>query len=165
MESRQVVEAGAGCVSGFPSPSSVLPHSGPAVLLDEILRFDAQGLLAVATVRHSPAFSSADGSLPAWVGLELMAQGVAAFSGCEAGKARLGLLLGARRYDASCDGFPVGMRLEIEVIPSNRDEDGFGVFDCSIRCAGERLAEAALTVYQPIDPEAFLREQIGVEAQ
>ncbi len=152
-------------MTAFPAPSSVLPHSGPAVLLDEILHFDAHGLLAVTTVRHSTAYSGADGSLPAWVGLELMAQGVAAFSGCEAGQARLGLLLGARRYEVSCDSFPAGMRLEIEVIPSNRDEDGFGVFDCSIRCAGERLAEAALTVYQPTDPEAFLREQAGVESK
>ncbi len=151
-------------MTAFPAPSSVLPHSGPAVLLDEILRFDAQGLLAVATVRHSAAFSSADGSLPAWVGLELMAQGVAAFSGCEAGQARLGLLLGARRYDVRCDHFPAGMRLEIEIAPSTRDEEGFGVFDCSIHCAGQRLAGASLTVYQPINPEAFLREQLAVEA-
>ena len=60
--------------------------------------------------------------------------------------------------------FPAGMRLEIEIAPSTRDEEGFGVFDCSIHCAGQRLAGASLTVYQPINPEAFLREQLAVEA-
>ena len=67
----------------------------------------------------------------------------------DGGAARLGFLLGTRRYAAARPFFQFGERLEISVRLVFRDQ-GMGVFDCKITGAGgETLAEAQLSVYQP----------------
>lgn len=140
----------------LPSPAAAIPHQHDAVLLSEILHADGNRVTALATVRPGTAFSDAAGNLPGWVGPEIMAQAVAAFSGCrslrERGEsAEIGLLLGIRDYESAVAEFRVGDHLRIEVVRSSEDEEGRGVFDCSMSMAGAVVAAGTLTVFEPKD--------------
>jgi predicted hotdog family 3-hydroxylacyl-ACP dehydratase len=137
----------------------VLPHAGAMILLDRIERYDAESIVCLRRIEPGQLFVDADGMLPAWAGIELMAQTVAAWSGCQARDAgqpvRLGFLLGTRLFQCNANGFPVGSELRIEAVRSFHDEDGMGAFACRIE-AGAIHAQARLTVFSPPDPATFL---------
>lgn len=61
--------------------AELLPHAGDMILIDQILAFDEEQIHTRLTVKPDGLFNLPDGSLPAWVGIELMAQSVAAFAG------------------------------------------------------------------------------------
>lgn len=142
--------------------SQLLPHSGNAILLDEVLSFDAESLIACARVKPAGLFNQPDGSLPAWLGLEIMAQAVAAWAGCQAlseGRpVKLGFLLGTRRYDCHVAHFASGSELTITVQCSLSDESGIGTFDCELRNTHKVLASARLNAYSPSNVNDFTHE-------
>ncbi len=128
-----------------------LPHRPPLVLLDELDLIDETR--AVSYVNISPkSLFFADGSVPAWVGIEYMVQTMAAFSNYQSRnqskKAAIGFLLGTRSYVAQCSEFLDGERLKIEVKPLLID-DPIGSFQCRIEIDNELVAEANLTAYKP----------------
>jgi predicted hotdog family 3-hydroxylacyl-ACP dehydratase len=53
--------------------ASVVPHTGAMVLLDHVDYWNEHELQASVTVRADAPFADAQG-IPAWVGIELMAQ-------------------------------------------------------------------------------------------
>ena len=122
--------------------------------------------MAAATVRvgEDSLFYQAGLGVPAWVGIEYMAQTVALYAGICAKQAgtdiRMGFLLGTRRYQAATDYFRLGSLLQTTVHEVWQDGN-MAVFDCQICCneGGRQLAEAHLNVFQPEDPIAFLQEQ------
>jgi predicted hotdog family 3-hydroxylacyl-ACP dehydratase len=81
-----------------------VPHRGAMNLLDTVAHCDDHAIEARVRVPADGLFLGADG-VPAWVGIEYMAQAVAAWSGARAraggGSPRIGYLLGCRRYEAS----------------------------------------------------------------
>lgn len=148
----------------FPPPRRVLAHGPDATLLKTIEAMGPGSLSASLVVRPGTPFSTADGSLAAWAGPELMAQAVSAFANLEAsaeGEPAIGLLLGVRDYRCRVAGFGCGSRLSVEVVESSRDEEGRGVFDCRILDSGQVLAEGRLTVFRPDDPWSVLGGQIA----
>ena len=136
----------------------LLPHAGRMVWLDRVLEWDAERVVCERTVRRGDLEVTSDG-LPAWAGIELMAQAVAAWNGCQVlsagGQVRPGFLLGTRAYQADADVFPMGSRLRIEAIRTFHDEDGMASFACRIT-ADDVQAEARLTVFSPPDPAPYL---------
>ena len=56
----------------------LLPHSGNMVLLDEILDYDEESLQGRATIREDHVFLRPEGVVPAWMAMEILAQGIAA---------------------------------------------------------------------------------------
>lgn len=64
--------------------AELLPHAGDMILIDQVLSFDEEQVHTRTTVKPGGLFNRPDGSLPAWVGIELMAQSVAAYAGCRA---------------------------------------------------------------------------------
>ena len=128
----------------------LVPHTDKMVLLDRVIEFDEENMVAEVIVRDDGLFG--DGStVPAWLGIEYMAQTIAALGGMKrrlAGKPlNLGFLLGTRRYDCNLDIFPVGSVLTVSVKQLVEDQ-GLGVFDCRITAEGIS-ASAKLNVYQP----------------
>ena len=142
--------------------AQLLPHSGDAIMIDSVDDWDDETLSATAVVRADRLYSDVDGSLPPWLGLEIMAHAVGAWAGCQARhqgqEVGLGFLLGTRRYECHVQRFLPGTRLSIRVQQSLRDAIGMGVFECELRAGGELLALARLNVYQPADAGAFTRE-------
>jgi predicted hotdog family 3-hydroxylacyl-ACP dehydratase len=136
--------------------ATLLPHRNDALLLDAVTAVDARHLQARLEVRTGTAFSDAQGSLPAWVGPEIMAQAIAAFSGQrsmrECGRpAAIGLLLGIRSYACTVADFRPGEALLVDVWESSEDEEGRAVFDATMTRDGATVASATLTVFQPPD--------------
>ena len=138
--------------------ADVLPHAGAMVLLDRVDELEAERIVCARGLRMGEPFVDADGSLPAWAGIELMAQAIAAWAGCHARAAgepvRLGFLLGARQYRCAADAFPAGAELRIEAARGFHDDEGMGVFACRIDGGGV-AAEARLTVFSPPDAATF----------
>ncbi|WP_122454332.1 hotdog family protein [Pseudomonas viridiflava] len=141
--------------------AELIPHAGDMILIDQVLAFDEEQIQTCLTVRANGLFNEADGSLPAWVGVELMAQSVAAFAGCQArskGDAvKLGFLLGSRKFECNVAHFPAGSELNIHAVRSLQDDSGMGVFECTL--TGPDLnAFARLNVYCPPNTADYLAE-------
>lgn len=147
----------------LPTPAEVVPHKGGALLLEELLQADDVQVTAALAVRAGTDFSEPDGSLPGWMGPEIMAEAVAAWAGCRslrrAGRAaEIGLLLGVRDYRLEAGSFAPGDRLVVEAVCSSEDEIGRGVFDCRILSRGNVVARGTLTVFQPTD-DAYIASE------
>ena len=137
----------------YPEIAALLPHDAPMRLIDTLLAADATSARCAVTVGEGLAlFLTPEGRLPAWVGIELMAQTIAAWAGYQGWlrgeKPRLGMLLGSRNYSATCPDFAFGSKLEIEVEQLMTDA-GLSSFQCMIRCGGPVVAEARLSTLQP----------------
>jgi predicted hotdog family 3-hydroxylacyl-ACP dehydratase len=150
-------------MSGWPI-ADLLPHAGDMILLDSVEEIAGDRIVCHRTVRSDGLFLDADGNLPAWTGVELMAQSVAAWAGCRAREdqqpVQLGFLLGTRHYECNVEVFPAGTCLRIEAVRSFHDEHGMGVFSCRIEAPGVH-AEARLNVYRPPDADAFFKQIAG----
>ena len=67
----------------MPAIEEVVPHRGRACLLDEVLHWDEDRIETALVVPADGVFVGPDG-LPAWIGIEYMAQAIAAWAGCRA---------------------------------------------------------------------------------
>lgn len=128
-----------------------LPHTGAMVLLDKITDYYESGLIAELTIRGDGLIGGDETSVPAWVGIEYMAQAIAAYIGIQAILAgepiKLGYLLGTRRYNSNIAAFAVGTLLMVNIEKIMQDEK-LGVFDCKITATDINVS-ANLNVYQP----------------
>ena len=129
----------------------LLPHSGPMVLLDDILEFDEQRLVARTRARGRHLLPGDLTRLPAWFGIEYMAQAIALYVGIRAKQAgepiRLGFLLGTRQFSSNVATIECGEPLQVSVEKIMRDGP-LGVFECHIAGANIDI-HAHLNVYQP----------------
>lgn len=142
--------------------AELIPHAGNMILIDEVLRFGDDDVETRLTVRPGGLFSQADGSLPAWLGVELMAQSIAAYAGCQARQAglavELGFLLGTRKYECNVECFPAGSTLHIQATRTLQDDNGMGVFECRLSGPGI-VAFARLNVFRPPQVASYLQEE------
>jgi predicted hotdog family 3-hydroxylacyl-ACP dehydratase len=145
----------------FPPIAALLPHAGAMVLLDRVLAADAESLCAETVVRAGSLFNHDGAGVGAWVGIEYMAQAIAAHAGYLArqrGEAvRVGFLLGARRYEATLPAFITGSALRVFAVRALLGENGLGAYECRIEGGGAVLATATVTVFQPDDVDDFLQ--------
>lgn len=145
-----------------PDIRELVPHSGAMSLLDRFLAADDDTLTAAVEIDDASMFCH-DGAVGAWVGVEYMAQAVAAHAGYlarERGEAvRVGFLLGTRRYVCAQPAFAVGSLLHIHVQRALQGDNGLGAFECRINDGidGRELASATITVFQPDNVEQFLQ--------
>lgn len=142
-----------------------IPHRGAMRLLDRVLAVDADGAVGEVEVPFDGLFVR-DGQVPAWIGIEYMAQTVSAWAGGRAraragdsggGAPRPGLLLGSRRYEVRRDGFPSGAVLRVEARCELVGSNGLGQFDCRILMNGQEVATGRIAVLDPPDGTDLLR--------
>ncbi|MBT0568756.1 beta-hydroxyacyl-ACP dehydratase [Curvibacter sp. CHRR-16] len=148
----------------------LLPHRGTLLLLDRLVQVDAHHALAMVDV-SSPERANAwyqdqqnqqdqPGTMPAWIGIELMAQAIALHVGWVKAQQQLppqmGVLLGTRSYRSRVPSFSgvLQVRAELEFL----DTSGLGAYSCSILQQGQVLVEASIKVYEPDDFQAFLAQ-------
>jgi predicted hotdog family 3-hydroxylacyl-ACP dehydratase len=141
----------------LPDIRSLVLHAGPMVLLDRVVAVEQESLCAEVRIRPDSLFC-AGGGVGAWVGLEYMAQAIAAYGGYGARlrgePVRIGFLLGSRRYECRRPIFEVGSVLRITVRVSH-SQNGLASFECRIDDADGQLATANVTVFQPVDTSDF----------
>ena len=137
--------------------ADLLAHRPTMVLLEAVVQHSADRTVCVTTIGDNTIFRDAGGEVPAWVGLEYMAQCIAAHAGLRAradGKPPpVGFLIGSRRVAFHVAGFVPGQAL---IVTANHlwGETGLGSFACSVEDGGTGtlLAEGALNVFVPTDP-------------
>jgi len=137
----------------------VLPHSHAMLLVDEVSYGPDYGQ-AMLTVRADSSFCDGRQGVPAWVGIEYMAQAISVFSGVEQLQrhepVKIGLLIGTRRYESEVPLFTIGTRLNIIARLTDREDDGISMFACEIRDDQRVLARGDIKAYRPDDIRAFL---------
>ena len=145
----------------FPAIRTLVPHAGPMVLLERVLAADDDSLCAEVTIRSDTLFCDGDGEgVGTWIGIEYMAQAIAAQAGLVAlrqdGAVKVGFLLGARRYECIQSFFLLGSILQVFVARTLQSDNGLGAFDCRIEIDGMVAARATITVFQPDNVQDFI---------
>jgi predicted hotdog family 3-hydroxylacyl-ACP dehydratase len=151
----------------FPPIEDILPHRGTMLLLDAVTAFTDESIAVTAHVHADAWYADADGAMPAWIGVELMAQAIAAHVGLLAiragGHALPGVLLGSQRYRALVPAFAANARLRISAKELLRTDEGTAAYECAItRMTGdgeverEVWAEAIIKAFQPRDFQSFI---------
>jgi predicted hotdog family 3-hydroxylacyl-ACP dehydratase len=138
-----------------------LPHRGRMVLLDRVLEAGAGRIACSVAIRAGSPFCR-NGKVPAYAGIEYMAQAIGTLAGWEARErglpVKIGFLVSTRRFTSHVDGFPAGAALIVEARDDWRDDGGLGVMNCTIRGPfGAIMAEAQLAVFQPADLDEYLK--------
>jgi len=140
----------------LPAPAELMLHRAPMLLLDRITAHDPGRLLAEVQITAGKTFFDATLSgVPAWVGIEYMAQAIAALSGLGQRSTdmaiELGMLVSCRRYQVTTPVFAAGLTLQIEVEELAGADTGMAAYRCYIVAKdnpGEKLATGQLGVYQ-----------------
>lgn len=139
-------------MDAFPPVQELLPHRGPAVLLDAVLEDHADGIRATTRITSEHPYFVDGAGVPAWVGIEIMAQAIAAHAGLEVRRAQkapnAGMLLGTRRYQAETAYFPAGMQLEVTADREFGESGGVAACACRILAEGRTLVTATLIVVE-----------------
>lgn len=148
-------------MSRYPAIDQLIPHRPPMMLIDEVVDEVEEGLIAVTRPDPRAWYADADGSMPAWIGIELMAQSISAWAGLQAWKEgmppRRGFLVGTREYTSTSASFPAGKALFIEVRKVFSEPQGLAAFNCAIRDDTATLAEAIIKVINVDSYEAVMR--------
>jgi len=138
---------------------AVLPHRDSMRLIHRVVAWQDESIAVEVDVPAQGLFCTPDG-VPAWVGVEYMAQAIAAWAGCRArhaGRApSIGFLLGTRRYTAHQPFFAAGSCLRVEAQCELMGENGLGMFACRILAGATELAVANVSVFEPRDAMAYL---------
>jgi predicted hotdog family 3-hydroxylacyl-ACP dehydratase len=147
-------------MSAYPSIDKLIPHRPPMMLIDEVVGEVEEGLIVIARPDSRAWYAREDGSMPAWIGIELMAQAISAWAGLQEYKAgmppRKGFLIGTREYTSKSSSFAAGKPLFIEVHRVFSDPQGLAAFNCLIRDDTTMLAEAVVKVINVDSYEAAM---------
>ncbi|CAM2838834.1 hotdog family protein [Vibrio diazotrophicus] len=137
----------------LPAIETLLPHDNPMILVDRALSIGATSIHSQVDIdKHLMFFNSETKTVPAYVGIEFMAQSIAAWSGYQAlqkgQQPPIGFLLGSRRYATECDQFTQGQTLDI-FADQVMEDNGMAVFSGRIEYQGNTIAQCQLNVYVP----------------
>ncbi|HEY5450700.1 MAG TPA: hypothetical protein VIQ54_18230 [Polyangia bacterium] len=147
-------------MTSYPPIVELVPHRPPMLLLDRVLSYDGERVVCETVLGPDSPFAE-QGEVPAVVGIEYMAQTIAAGAGLSARDkgdqaGRTGFLLGCRNLSIAVDSFQIGDRLTVEA-RRTWGENQIGSFACKVQRGSEVLVEGALTVYQGPLPEDMIR--------
>lgn len=135
----------------LPTSEFVL-HRGSMLLLDQLLVMEDLMAVCEWRVNKDDYFFFPGRGVPAYIGIEHMAQCIAIHAGAveraEGFPPPLGLLLGTRFYRANERYFLEGETYRVECKKLLGDFDGMGSFDCSIATGNRVIVQARLSVLQ-----------------
>ncbi len=142
----------------------IIKHRKPMRLVDNLISFGKDNACVSVCINEGSEFYQVEQQgVPSYIGIEYMAQAIAAQAGANElanGKdIRLGFLLGTRKYKPNSAFFTRGITLHITVKRLLVDAAGLSVFDCSIVDEAQPeivLAKAKINVYQPEDSTEYV---------
>lgn len=135
----------------------VIKHRKPMRLVDELISFDENSACVLVNIDDNSEFYHPEKQgVPSYIGIEYMAQCIAAKAGANelasGSDIKLGFLLGTRKYKPNVDFFLKNKPLLISATRLMEDAAGLSVFDCVIALKEQPekiLAQAKINVYQP----------------
>lgn len=127
----------------------LIPHSGAMVLVDDIVEKKDDFISVKTLIKYDNPFLQ-DGKFPTFNTLEIMAQSLVVYRGLndKSSNARLGFLLGARRFEIIKPNLNIGDELITKTYISE-DFDGMGVYESSVYVDGKLVASASISVFNP----------------
>ena len=139
----------------------IVPHAHPMILIDRLIDYSPDSARCEVDIKPGiNFFDNARLSVPSYVGLEYLAQSIAAYANVQkilnGEEVALGFLVSARNYKASVSEFPAGAKLITSVTKLFKEENGLSVFDCTITSNNDVIIETKINVFEPEDPSLFL---------
>jgi predicted hotdog family 3-hydroxylacyl-ACP dehydratase len=129
-------------------------------LLGSVLDHGPTHTVCAVDCAESELFRESDGSVPAWLAIEYMAQCIGVHAGLEK-HARgvgpnLGFFVGSRRVVLHADRFAPSERLRVRA-DAVRKGGSLVIFACRVEREADAavLAEGQVSVFEPRNPEAF----------
>jgi predicted hotdog family 3-hydroxylacyl-ACP dehydratase len=139
--------------------SEFVLHRPPMFLLDRLVSLDLESAICEWCVRQDNEFMVPDLGVPAYIGIEYMAQCMAVHSGA---CARLldslppqGFLLGTRQYNCDVPYFILGSSYQVSCRMLVSNLDGLCSFECQIFSNNQVIAQARISVLQKTPGEAI----------
>lgn len=136
-------------MSEFPPLEQLVPHAGAMVLLDAMLAWSPGRARCRLIIRPGAPFVR-DGVVASVVGIEYMAQAVAACLGYEAlvggGGVRVGMIIACKRFDAYAEHMRVGDELLVDV-EALQGNDTLSHFQCQLTRGDALFADGVLTLF------------------
>lgn len=137
--------------SNRPDPATLLPHRGPARLLERLLEVGESRAIGLGRVPADSPFA-VEGRVAAFVAVEMAAQVAAAWE--TLGRAgddgrpepRVGYVVSARDVELDPDGFPVGQSLRVTVELSGAAPP-LTVYRFEVGHDDRRVAAGAISTY------------------
>ena len=134
--------------------ASLLPHSGHARFVDEVLESDDHGLVCVGRIPNDSPFAR-DGRVPGFVLVELAAQAAAINTLVRMGKDRprpsVGYLVRARGLRWATSGVPAGTALTVSV-QRNDSMPPLYVYRAAVTLEGAEVFGGTFSIY--VDDES-----------
>lgn len=131
--------------------AELVPHAGNMVLVKQLLEVDENNACALVEVSNDNLFLQQNNAISAGVGIEYMAQTIAAWAGYHAKlqnqPVKLGFLLGTRRFTSNVSFVPLQTQLVVSIEKVLQADNGLASFDCQITGEGI-LMQATLNVFQ-----------------
>ncbi len=138
----------------FPSLEELIPHRGSSVVLERLTEFEPPRATCEIVLNETFPYY-VDGQVQAVVGVEMLAQAVAAFVGMtrrESGEpARPGYLIGVPRAELYAPHLPLGVPLRA-CIEKVWHEGPAGSFSGRLLVGTKPLVDARLSVFEPESP-------------
>ncbi|MDA7618189.1 hotdog family protein [Verrucomicrobia bacterium] len=137
----------------LPEISQLLPHDAPMIMIKELVAVGKDRVHCRVLIDESCLFFDHElRTVPGYVGIEFMAQTVAALSGYHTlGRGEqppIGFLLGGRSYRSELSVFEEGMILDIHGKQLLLNEN-MASFFCTIEYNGKVKVECELNVFEP----------------
>ncbi len=141
----------------------LMPHSAPMILLTRLLEVaEEHAICEVIINEQSMFYDNKSKGVPAWVGIEYMAQSISVHAGVQDNLTnepiKVGLLLGSRRYESEVIIFELGDVLKIKVQRLYQEDNGLAGFECQIYRAEQVICRAKLNVFSPRDTSQFFAD-------
>lgn len=135
----------------FPPATEILPHGPAAVFIERVLERTEADIVCEVVPGTQDGDYAEDGVIPAELGIEYMAQAVAAYAGLSASVERrreVGYIIAVRSLQIRTPGFALGQPL---IVRATREwgESHLARFAATIERDGELLVSAFLSVFRP----------------
>ena len=145
------------------APAEVLPHTGPMLLLDQILDWGHTWITTRVSRTNTKLFDRPGQPPSGMAAMEYLCQSAAAHAGIrqlEDGKpVTIGFIIGARLFRVDQSAFIQDDRFEIHVDETFRDPGGIGLYQSRLYAPDQPdriIAEASIKAAMPDDPERGL---------
>ena len=132
--------------------AQLLPHEAPMIFIDRGLEFGDDYALSCTEI-DGDHLAAVEGSVPAYIGLEMMAQTIAMWAGYRDQQAGnepgVGFLLGTRRYHSEVAHLPQNEPLYARIQEDLVGQNGLSSFCCELRSSDKLICTARINVFRP----------------
>ncbi|RIY36822.1 dehydratase [Psittacicella gerlachiana] len=140
----------------------LLPHTEQMILVDKVLDF-GDDFIETTTLITPDNILLEDGVLENYSALEIMAQSIGCWAGCQSlinqREVGIGFFIGSRKINFFCSQILPNTQVTTKVKLSIQDQSGFGVFDVALYDSHTQklLINGVFNVFSPKNREDYAK--------